>query len=320
MRVLISSMVALSHSCFSSDGRRLIASRNHRDSGIYVGNLGFPDKTFSPRRVTLDSWFDAVWSWSGDSKAILFESNRNGRWAIFKQDVAAKTAETLIAGSENNFYPVLSAQGTLLYSATASSVLYEPTDTTMRLMSTPMQGGPRSTLMMGSHYYACGSSPSSSCVVSELRDKQLTFFHLDPVKGKGEEIARIDGYGAMEPAWDLSPDGSNIAILDPSGGKNEIRILNVTSRKVTILPPLDSKWPFLQQIRWAMDGKGLFGVAESAPSWDLLSIDANGNAKALYEMPKGTAWIASFVPSPDGRSIAFTKRVFVNDVMLLENF
>jgi hypothetical protein len=69
-----------------------------------------------------------------------------------------------------------------------------------------------------------------------------------------------------------------------------------------------------------MDGKELFAVAESASSWDLLSINTNGNAKALYEIPMGTAWIASFVPSPDGRSIAFTKRVFVNDVMLLENF
>jgi eukaryotic-like serine/threonine-protein kinase len=304
----------------SADGKRLIASKHHSENEIYVGSLMFGDKAFTPRRVTLEGWTNWVGSWTQDSEAILFESNRNGRWAIFKQEVDAKTAETLIAGSENNFYPVLSAQGTLLYSATASSVLYEPTDTTMRLMSTPMLGGPRSTLMMGSYYYACGSLPASSCVVSDLKDKQLTFFHLDPVKGKGEEIGRVAGYQSATPAWDFSPDGSKIAIVDLAGGTHGIQILNVADRKVAVLPTRDWKWPDVQQIRWAADGNSLFAVAESASSWALLSINAKGDARVLYKIPMGTGWIASLVPSPDGRSIAFTKRVFVNDVMLLENF
>jgi hypothetical protein len=37
-------------------------------------------------------------------------------------------------------------------------------------------------------------------------------------------------------------------------------------------------------------------------------------------MPAGLAWIASIVPSPDGKRLAFTKRVYLTDVMLLENF
>jgi WD40 repeat protein len=226
----------------------------------------------------------------------------------------------LIAGSESYFYPVLSAEGTLLYSATASPDIIESGDATMRLMSTPVQGGARSTLMMGSYYYACGSSPSSSCVVSELKDEQLTFSHLDPAKGKGEEIARFDGYQSTEPQWDLSPDGSRLAIVDSGKDKGEIRILNLADRRVTVLPVRDWKWQSLQNIRWAADGKSLFALAGSTSSFSLLSIDAKGKPRVLYEIPVETGWIPSIVPSPDGRSLAFTERMYVRDVMLLENF
>jgi serine/threonine protein kinase len=301
----------------SADGKRLIASRKHTESGIYIGNLGSKDKAFTAHRFTLDGWFNAVWAWTKDSKAILFDSKRNGREVILKQDIDVKTPETLVAGSENYFYPILSAEGTLLYTATASA---DPYASDARLMSTPLQGGARSTLVMGNYYYACGSSSSSSCVLSELKDKQLIFFHLDPVKGRGGEIARLDGYQSSDPIWDLSPDGSRLAIVDQGQSKDGIRILNLADRKVTVLPVRDWKWQYLQHISWAADGKGLLALAGSGSSFALLSIDANGNPKVLQEIPAGAGWISSIVPSPDGRSLAFTKRVYVNDVMLLENF
>src|SRR5208282_4605185 len=296
----------------SADGKRLIASRKHTENGIYIGNLASKDKTFTPHRFTLDGWRNSVRAWTKDSKAILFESKRNGKAVILKQDIDAKTPETLVAGSENYFYPILSAEGALLYTAADSPDFYSSSDTTVRLMSTPLQGGTRSTLVMGSYYYACGSSPSSSCVLSELKDKQLIFFHLDPVNGKGEEIARLDGYRAGDSTWDLSPDGSRLAIVDQGQSKgNEVRILNLADRKVTVLPVRDWKWQYLQHISWAADGKGLFALAGSGSSFALLSIDANGNPKVLQEIPAGAGWIASIVPSPDGRSLAFTKRTSV---------
>ena len=156
--------------------------------------------------------------------------------------------------------------------------------------------------------------------MSELEDRQLVFFDLDPVKGRGEEIARIAGYQGFEPAWDLSPDGARVAIADHGQGKGEIRILNLADRKVTVLPVGDRKWQSLQQIRWAADGKSLFAHAQSASSFALLSVDAKGNSRVLHEIPGGAGWVDNIVPSPDGRSLAFTKRTYVNDVMLLENF
>jgi hypothetical protein len=86
------------------------------------------------------------------------------------------------------------------------------------------------------------------------------------------------------------------------------------------VPVRDWRWQFLSQIRWAADGKSWFALAQSGSSVALLSLDAKGNPKVLYEMPAGAAWVSFIVPSPDGRRLAFTKRVYIDDVMLLENF
>jgi Tol biopolymer transport system component len=304
----------------SADGKRLITSRYHVESGIYIDDLAPENKAFTPHRFTPDDWYNVATTWTKDSKAILFHSKRNGRWAIFKQPITAQTPDTLISGSEDYFYPVLSPQGTLLYSATASSDHLEHGDTTVRLMSTSEQGGARSTLMMGRYKYACGTSPSSACVVSEIKDGQLIFSYLDPVKGKGQEIARLPGYQAPEPRWDLSPDGTRIAVVDERKFVGEIQILNLADRRITVLPVRGWKWQFLSQISWAAHGKGLFALAQSASSVAILSLDPSGTSRVLYEMPTGSGWISSLVPSPDGRSLAFTRRMFIHDVMLLENF
>ncbi len=125
---------------------------------------------------------------------------------------------------------------------------------------------------------------------------------------------------ALCPRFSLSPDAGRLAIVDPGQHKGEIRILNLADRKVTVLAVRDWKWGYLSSVKWSADGKGLFALASSASSIALLSIDAKGNPRVLYEIPVGAGWISSIVPSPDGRSLAFTKRMYVQDVMLLENF
>jgi Tol biopolymer transport system component len=301
----------------SADGKRLIAGRERTEAGVYIGDLTIGNKAFNPRRFTLDDWYDYVTAWTNDSRAIIFSSKRNGRWAIFEQKLDAPSPESLIAGPESYSYPKLSSQGTLLYTVrTATS------PNAFRLMSSPEQGGARLTLMTGEYTYACSSSssPSSSCVVAEIKDQQLIFSRLDPLRGKAEEMGRVAGYQSPEPRWDLSPDGTRIAIIDPAAEKGEIKILRLADRQVTVLPVRDWKWQFLSVISWAADGKGMFVQAQNSLSFVLISIDANGNSRVLQQLPAGSAWIPNIVPSPDGRSLALTKRTYLEDVMLLENF
>jgi len=129
-----------------------------------------------------------------------------------------------------------------------------------------------------------------------------------------QDIRHWDLAGACRP---MQP-GSQLWILVKK--KGEIRILNLADRKVTVLVLRNWKWKLLQFISWAADGRTLFASAESDSSFSLLSVDADGSPRILYEIPAGVGWIATIVPSPDGRSLAFTKRMYITDVMLLENF
>jgi len=304
----------------SADGRRLIALRHQTENSVYVGNLAIGNRSFTPHRVTTNDWYNKVEAWTKDSKSVLFDTKRNGRWAIFKQPIDSSAPEILVAGPENYFLPRLSYHGDLLYSATASPDNWGSSDTTIRLMSMPEQGGTPSTLMMGRYSYACGSLPPFSCVAAEHKDPLLIFFHLDPVKGRGEEIASIPEYVSWDPRWDLSPDGERVAIVDSPPNKPEIRILNTADRTITVLSVRNSSWDFLSQICWAANGKNLFVLAQAGSSIALLAIDPTGNPTVLQEMMPGAAWAPSMVASPDGKHLAFTKRTTVYDVMLLENF
>lgn len=298
----------------SADGKRLIAGREYTESRIYLGDLAAGNKAFTPLRFTPDSWYNWIADWTKDSKAILFTSTRDGKSAILEQKVDSQTPETLITGSEFYSRPKLTAEGNLLFTVKSTSF-----PATYRLMSTPEHGGTRSTLMMGKYTYTCGSTPLSSCVVAELKDKRLAFFRLDPMIGKGEQLASIGGYLGFEPRWDLSPDGTRIAIVDPYWGNGEIRIVDLADQKTTVLPVRNWRWQWLAEVSWAADGQGLFALAQSTSSVALISLDAKGKAKVLQEMPSGATWVSSIVPSPDGRSLAFTKRIYREDVMLLEN-
>jgi len=46
----------------------------------------------------------------------------------------------------------------------------------------------------------------------------------------------------------------------------------------------------------------------------------NGYAQVLTEVVLGDAWPYALVPSPDGRYLAYAKRTFESNVMMLEHF
>jgi hypothetical protein len=65
----------------------------------------------------------------------------------------------------------------------------------------------------------------------------------------------------------------------------------------------------------------LFATAESKASVVLLFIDLRGNMQVLYESIPAEGWLGlNPVASPDGRYLAYMKRTFESNVMMLEHF
>lgn len=59
---------------------------------------------FSPRAA---NWRDYPFSWTEDSKAVLFSSDRAGTFHIFKQGIGESAPELLIEGAEETSLPRL---------------------------------------------------------------------------------------------------------------------------------------------------------------------------------------------------------------------
>ena len=70
----------------TSDGKRLAFFRQAVEPDVYVIDLEVNGNRLStPRRLTLDESADYPYSWSPASKSVIFTSDRNGTFNIFRQ-------------------------------------------------------------------------------------------------------------------------------------------------------------------------------------------------------------------------------------------
>ena len=84
---------------------------------MYVSELRDGGRRLStPQRLTLDERQDYPYSWTADSKAVIFASDRDGPWHIFKQTIDQTQPELLVGGVDDLGIPRLSPDNTeLLY-------------------------------------------------------------------------------------------------------------------------------------------------------------------------------------------------------------
>src|SRR5208283_1470965 len=157
------------------------------------------------------------------------------------------------------------------------------------------------------------------CVLGQREGKPLSFYSLDPVRGKGPLLGQIE----VNPtghvvAWDFSPDGSSLALVDENKYRGRIEVLTLFDRKwrEVFLEP-EGQQPDPAHIAWAADGKGFF-VTTSEPS-AVLHVTLTGQVHSLFSGGH-SQWLTGPGPSPDGKYLAFSAETNDSNVWLLENF
>jgi DNA-binding winged helix-turn-helix (wHTH) protein/Tol biopolymer transport system component len=302
----------------TSDGKHLVALKGLAQADVYVGDL-VEHRLENPRRLTFNDRDDFASDWTPDSRYVLFASNRNGSMDIFRQGVGERTAEALIAGPEDKLSLHLSPDGQwIMYFAFPGG--YSAAKAPL-LMRAPLSGGPPQFVFKTrpASDFHCLKAPATMCVLSEWENKQLVFYALDPTRGKGQELARQEiasGPEIVESSWDISPDGSRIALAIPEGPPARIRILSLASGT-----PQDIRvtgWSAFQSMAWAADGKGWFVASRSAAANTLLFVDPQGHAYPLRQTAGGYDTYA--IPSPDGHRLAFLEYTTANNAWMIENF
>ena len=96
----------------SGDGKRLVVQKTTRQGQVYVGKLAAAGTRLNPpRRLTNDEAWDRVTAWTPDSKAVLFDTDRNGTRGTFKQQISEDVAEPVTTGGKEAWFPRVSADG-----------------------------------------------------------------------------------------------------------------------------------------------------------------------------------------------------------------
>ena len=327
---------AFTYLTVSADGRRLAFVRKHSQSDVFVGALERGGSRLStPWRLTVDDRIDWPGGWSRDSKAVLFYSDRNGQFDVFKQDVKARTAEAVAAGGEEKRTPQLSPDGSwILYLAWPST----PAGVSPRagqLLRLPVAGGPFGKVLDVQGYpgsarltveptrltarghpdFRCPSLAGAACTLSEASQNQIVFSAFDPLEGRKRELARIPLEAPPSMTfWDLSPDGSRIVYgeaQDPAGRLGVLTVAEGTTRELSV-----KGWGQFDSAAWSADGKALFVTSYSSAGSSLLRVTLEGEAQLLY---KANWWMERPLPSPDGRYLAFAAVKIESNAWMIDN-
>ena len=198
----------------TSDGKRLAFFKHSIQPDVYVADLVNAGTGIStPRRLTLDERQDYPFAWSPDNKSVLFDSDRDGTFHIFKQAVERATPELLAGGNEQLVTPRLTPdRGTVLYLVTPK---FDQTTNQVRMMRVPLAGGPPQLVLKadGLNNHQCSVLPANVCIFSSIQEGEIRFFRFDPLTGESNELPQLkrretDYYSFN---WSLSPDGTTLA-------------------------------------------------------------------------------------------------------------
>jgi Tol biopolymer transport system component len=307
----------------TSNGKRLAYFRQAVEPDVYVSDLeANGTRLTTPRRLTLDERADLPYSWSPDSKSVIFTSDRNGTFNIFRQGVHDAEPEILVRAREDLAVPRLSPDG--------NSVIYlimppsgASADSTSRLMRAPLAGGPPQLVLevSGISNQQCARLPSTVCILSRFEPGHERFFYFDPEKGMGAEIskAEIHSMNAYDFNWSLSPDGQLLAMAKREGLEEQpaIQILPLGDGAEQIIPV--PGWAGVGSVDWAADNKSVWvTVYNSSGGKTLVNVALTGRVRPLLtekEMMLGWA-----IPSPDGKHLAIWKAHGDSNVWMLEDF
>ncbi|HET8965285.1 MAG TPA: winged helix-turn-helix domain-containing protein, partial [Candidatus Acidoferrum sp.] len=301
----------------SSDGKKLIFLRNNIAPTVYLAQVEPQTKTLSQvQRLTLDESVSRPYEWTPDGTALLYISNRDGEFHIFRQRLGAASPELLVDGHENPNIMRLNPDGTqILYMSEASRAGRSgsaPAQHTagfdrekVRIMTAPISGGVGKAILEadGMNNFQCARAPSTLCMYSRFTKDALAFVQFDSVTGETKDSFQTNDSGWQNYNWTLSPDGKTIALCKDGRVSldTEIRLLPTdggAERQIHL-----NDWVSISAIDWAADGKSFWASATlRGETHVLVSIDMRGDFKPVLQ--DGKPYVGWGIQSRDGKHLA----------------
>jgi Tol biopolymer transport system component len=264
----------------TADGTRMCFIRYSGHSNVYVGDLqAHGTRLASLRRLTLEDAVNLPFAWTPDSKAVLLNSDRDGQFRIYKQEINKDAAELITSGPGSQTAPRISPDGLWLLYWDYPYPGYPKT----RVMKMPLAGGAAQEILAGNDIAGldCGHTAGGACVLLEIRGKVSIFSLLDPIKGRGPKVLQIVGEIRGGPV--MSPNGRHIAFVVPGTPQNRIRMINLYGAIETEITVAGAQ--YLASLDWSADGTGFFSGDMQQTTTRLLHIERSGGSQVLWTQP-----------------------------------
>ena len=304
----------------SADGKHLSYLRWAESPVVYVSEIDRANGSLAPlRQLSLIERRNLPFSWTPDSQSVIFTSDRDGIFHLFKQSPDQPAPDLLVGGDQSVTNARLNPDG--------SEILFARNPDLgdhaglVRLMRVPLSGGTPQLVLAepGISNFQCSRAPAAVCVLSRTSLDSLDFFTFDPVTGTKTPLTHVEGADWYLQNWSLSPDGSTLAMAKKTHvpGPANIRLFSLASGKDRILALHD--WSGIASLDWAADGRSIWASASSPSGMQtLLNVDLRGRAKPVLQEPeKDLGWA---IPSPDGRHLAIWEASGNSNAWLLEGF
>ena len=305
----------------TSDGKRLVLSKTNAQVDVYVAEVEANGTRISkPRRLTMDERDDNPSAWTTDSQSVLFHSNRNGTYQIFKQRIDKDSAEKVVGTSgEDSWHSRLSPDGSwIFYLARPAGDFYDFSK--VKLMRVASSGGSPQLVseVPGVYTLNCASKPADICALGQFTEdqKQIVFRAVDAEKGIGRELIRIATRPGGSYNAALSPDATRIGIAEYNLREGRVRVFSLAGGSEHDF--VVKGYAGINSLDWPPDGKSLYLSSQSPTSSTLIRVDMEGNAQPLWDQ-KGP-WHTWAVPSPDGRHLAIMGMTVNSNVWMIEDF
>jgi len=314
--------VELSSISASNDGKQVVAVLTTNKPNIYVADLPPAGQVFRLLNIRKLSFADASeypHAWTQDGRSIIFESNRNGHYDLYRQEINQREAEPLVESPGDHVLAQLSPDG--------KWVLYrwDPPEGGRRLMRVGVNGGTPEPVRIDGNLdeFRCPIGTGKQCVLRTVEEGQFVFHALDPVAGEGPELARTAWSPSVTGDWDVSPDGSQVAIPNHNPQDAKLRLVPLThgvpgvaEKTVTLIWLAD-----LSDVTCTADGRGWYVSVRRVPrgilgGQHLFYVDPQGHQTHL----SGPALPSFLVPSPDGRQVAFPQDTARSNAWLFHGF
>jgi serine/threonine protein kinase/Tol biopolymer transport system component len=306
----------------TADAKQLAFLRRNDHASIFVGDLTNQDSRVANfRRLTLDDNYNILLAWTPDSREVIFSSQRASNRLIFRQSLDPGSVPQLLTPSvDMNFYVArLSPDGS------AAILEGAPIGSLHRgLYRADLKGGAPKLLfsLESSVQFWCTNQAANFCVLGRMStDKnELVIIEFDPRGSLGKELIRIPlepGSSAdigLDYSWQLSPDGSSIAILKRSGHQIDLVPLRAGHTGTIVV----KGHPDLQELNWAADSQSFFVSSEETGGVAILHVGLDGHAETVWQQSQPKL-IWAF-PSPDGHHLAFLGASSDANVWLISNF